>query len=314
MAKMAGFLLAAAGWLLLTSAAPPGSDPAGASQAVAPPPAKAQPAVPPPPPPPPTVQQSLQNGVTIVISKASQRMYVFRDGALWRSSPVSTGRRGHATPAGVFPILQKKVFHRSNLYSGAPMPYMQRLTWTGIAIHAGRLPGYPASHGCIRVPREFARALYGVTRASNTAVLIANDPLGTEHAAFALASSTVLPGDREVRLAQASQPVVAPRSALAPPKIVAAKVLTDTAPVQQALFAGGKSQTIQLAAAKTPAEAAQLWQQLVMARPELGRMQYAIIPAVVGSGQVYRLRASAPQAHALCGALKRSGIACFNVA
>src|SRR3546814_17551293 len=76
---------------------------------------------------------------------------------------VSTGMKGHRTTTGEFPVLQKRQWHRSNLYSNAPMPFMQRLTWDGIALHAGKNPGYPASHGCIRLPREFAEHLFGVT-------------------------------------------------------------------------------------------------------------------------------------------------------
>jgi lipoprotein-anchoring transpeptidase ErfK/SrfK len=100
-------------------------------------PAIAEPVEPPPPPPPlpPTPEEARQDGVLIVVSLASQRMYVFRDGALWDSSKVSTGKRGNETPVGTFPILQKKVHHRSNLYNDAPMPYMQRLTWGGVALH-----------------------------------------------------------------------------------------------------------------------------------------------------------------------------------
>ena len=139
----------------------------------------------PEPPKPPTVAEALERGVVIVISKRSQQMHVFKDGALWGSSRVSTGKRGHSTPAGVFPILQKKVFHRSNLYSNAPMPYMQRLTWGGVAMHAGHVPGYPASHGCIRLPARFARSLYALTRASSTLVVVANDRLGSHGEALA---------------------------------------------------------------------------------------------------------------------------------
>jgi hypothetical protein len=102
--------------------------------------------------------------VSVLVSIPAQMAYVYRDGVLIAASTVSTGKRGKETPAGEFTILQKKVFHRSNLYSNAPMPFMQRLTWTGIALHAGALPGYPASHGCIRFPREFAQRLYGVTQ------------------------------------------------------------------------------------------------------------------------------------------------------
>ncbi|HEY0624764.1 L,D-transpeptidase family protein [Sphingomonas sp.] len=101
--------------------------------------------------------------ISILISLPGQIAYVYRDGVLIAASTVSTGKRGKSTPAGEFTILQKREFHRSNLYSNAPMPFMQRLTWTGIALHAGVLPGYPASHGCIRFPREFARRLFAIT-------------------------------------------------------------------------------------------------------------------------------------------------------
>ena len=117
--------------------------------------------------------------VTIVISLTTQRAYVYRNGVPIGVSTVSTGAPGRETPTGVFVILQKAVFHRSNRYSNAPMPYMQRLTWTGIAMHAGNLPGYPASHGCIRLPREFARLLFGITSRGLT-VVITNEALAPE--------------------------------------------------------------------------------------------------------------------------------------
>lgn len=101
--------------------------------------------------------------IAIVISLRAQRAYVYRDGALIGVSTVSTGRPGKETPTGDFTILEKQLFHRSNLYSDAPMPYMQRLTWSGIALHAGDLPGYRASHGCIRLPPAFARQLFQLT-------------------------------------------------------------------------------------------------------------------------------------------------------
>jgi hypothetical protein len=101
--------------------------------------------------------------VRVVISLPQQRAYVFDRGALFATSAVSTGRPGHETPVGTFRILEKQVRHRSNLYSDAPMPFMERLTMSGIALHAGHLPGYPASHGCIRFPWAFARKLFGIT-------------------------------------------------------------------------------------------------------------------------------------------------------
>jgi hypothetical protein len=101
--------------------------------------------------------------LSITISIADQRLYVYRGTRLIGLSTASTGTADHRTPTGDFTILQKNMWHRSNLYSNAPMPYMQRLTWSGIAIHAGVLPGYPASHGCIRVPTAFARRLFAIT-------------------------------------------------------------------------------------------------------------------------------------------------------
>lgn len=114
--------------------------------------------------------------VSIVVSIPDQKAYVYRGGNLVGASTVSTGSDGHETPVGAFTILQKKVFHRSNLYSAAPMPYMQRLTWDGIALHAGHLPGYPASHGCIRFPAAFARQLYALTEIGGD-VMVTDEPV-----------------------------------------------------------------------------------------------------------------------------------------
>ncbi len=102
--------------------------------------------------------------VRLTVSLSLQRLYVWRGERLIGAASVSTGARGHSTPRGVFTILQKAAFHRSNIYSGAPMPYMQRLTWDGIALHAGHNPGHPASHGCIRLPYGFSRDLFRLTR------------------------------------------------------------------------------------------------------------------------------------------------------
>ncbi|NVK34762.1 MAG: L,D-transpeptidase family protein [Rhodobacteraceae bacterium] len=99
----------------------------------------------------------------MIVSIKQQKIDVYRGTQLLQSSPISTGKRGHSTPTGVFSILEKRKRHFSNLYNSAPMPYMQRLTWSGIALHQGRLPGYPASHGCIRMPMSFAKELYGLT-------------------------------------------------------------------------------------------------------------------------------------------------------
>jgi hypothetical protein len=109
--------------------------------------------------------------LVMVISLDEQLAYVYRNGLRIGVSTVSTGKKGRETPTGVFTILQKQVEHYSTLYDSAPMPYMQRLTWDGVALHAGHLPGYPASHGCVRMPYEFARLLYDVTNFGMTVVV-----------------------------------------------------------------------------------------------------------------------------------------------
>ena len=109
--------------------------------------------------------------VLLVVNRATQRAVIYRNGIPIGISTVSTGRPGYPTPTGVFTILQKRVEHYSSIYDNAPMPYMQRLTWGGVALHAGNLPGYPASHGCIRLPRAFAELLYGVTHLGMTVVI-----------------------------------------------------------------------------------------------------------------------------------------------
>lgn len=111
----------------------------------------------------------------LIVNLKSQRAVLYRNGIPIAASSVSTGRPGYSTPTGVFTILQKHVEHYSSTYDNAPMPYMQRLTWRGIALHAGKLPGYPASHGCIRLPHAFAKLLYGVTRTGMT-VVISDEP------------------------------------------------------------------------------------------------------------------------------------------
>jgi lipoprotein-anchoring transpeptidase ErfK/SrfK len=101
-----------------------------------------------------------------------QRIYVFDGNTLVGFSTISSGKKGHATPTGAFTILQKNIDHKSNIYENAPMPYMQRLTWDGIALHAGKIPGYPASHGCIRLPMAFAKALFGVTKMDQSVLIL----------------------------------------------------------------------------------------------------------------------------------------------
>jgi lipoprotein-anchoring transpeptidase ErfK/SrfK len=105
-----------------------------------------------------------QGPLIIAISIEKQTLKIYDANGFFAQTPISTGMRGHPTPMGVFSVIQKHKFHRSNIYSGAPMPYMQRITWSGVAMHAGVLPGYPASHGCIRMPMAFAVKMWNWTK------------------------------------------------------------------------------------------------------------------------------------------------------
>src|SRR6478736_641817 len=107
----------------------------------------------------------------VAVNLDEQMAYVYRNGVRIGRSTVSSGKDGYDTPTGVFTILQKKQEHYSKKYNNAPMPNMQRLTWDGIALHAGNLPGYPASHGCIRLPMEFSKLLFGVSSTGVTVVI-----------------------------------------------------------------------------------------------------------------------------------------------
>jgi L,D-transpeptidase catalytic domain len=115
-----------------------------------------------------------------VIALKKQQVSVYSPKGLYSQSPVSTGQPGHPTPTGIFTILSKELYHESNIYSGAPMPFMQRITYTGVAMHEGILPGYPASHGCIRMPREFARRMYGITAGNERVVITQQDIVPVE--------------------------------------------------------------------------------------------------------------------------------------
>src|SRR5271169_6626777 len=113
--------------------------------------------------------------VVILVSLPHQIVHVYRNGLAIAASTCSSGARGHRTPTGVFTILQKHKEHYSSTYNNAPMPNMQRLTWRGIALHAGHLPGYPASHGCIRLPVRFSELLYSVTQHGTPVIIADND-------------------------------------------------------------------------------------------------------------------------------------------
>ena len=130
-------------------------------------------------------ERAREGEVEIVVSLPLQRAYVYRGGTLIGVSSVSSGKAGHETPVGSFEILQKRQKHFSNLYNNAPMPFMQRLTWDGIALHAGDIPGHPASHGCVRLPLAFARHLFEATRLGASVHIIDLSPSAVEALAMA---------------------------------------------------------------------------------------------------------------------------------
>src|SRR5436190_6119123 len=145
-------------------------------------------------------ERAPEGPLLIVASITEQIAYVYRNGIRIARSSVSTGRPGHRAPTGVFTILEKEVHHTSSIYKGAEMPYMERVTWGGIALHAGDLPGYPDSHGCVRLPLEFSQLLFGVTMKGATVIM------ADGHSAPA---RTVHPGLFFAQSGQESEPIAA---------------------------------------------------------------------------------------------------------
>lgn len=127
---------------------------------------------------------TIEGPLQIIVSRDQQTLKVYDGDRVVASSNVSSGKEGHATPTGIFSILEKKRMHHSNLYDDAPMPFMQRLTWSGIALHSSNhVPAYPASHGCVRMPDDFARTLYRLTRRGGHVLITGADavPHRVEH-------------------------------------------------------------------------------------------------------------------------------------
>lgn len=137
--------------------------------------------------------------VEVVVSIPQQRAYIYRANTLIGVTTVSTGMAGHRTPTGRYPIMEKRRTHFSNLYNNAPMPFMQRLTMGGIALHAGQIPGYPASHGCVRLPYEMARNIFGVTQVRSVVHIIADSPTAATALQVARGERPAMPMEEPVR-------------------------------------------------------------------------------------------------------------------
>jgi lipoprotein-anchoring transpeptidase ErfK/SrfK len=169
--------------------------------------------------------------LVISVSIGSQRVKVYDANGLFAEAPVSTGMPGHPTPQGVFSVIEKDRYHHSNIYSGAPMPFMQRITWGGVALHAGVLPGYPASHGCIRMPSDFATKMWGWTKMGARVFVTPSDlpaPAAFSHpflAAYKVAPQPVAtepPADLDAK--------VGPKADLGAPEIKSIETKLDLRP------------------------------------------------------------------------------------
>lgn len=162
--------------------------------------------------------------VSIIVSLGDQHASIYDANGFVTRTRVSTGQAGHRTPTGVFSIIGKSRWHRSNIYSGAPMPYMQRITWSGVALHAGVVPGYPASHGCIRLPAGFAPQLFGMTRMGARVVVSPSDvqPVEFSHPLLPTPKMQEVRVPQETATQTAQQPSVELASAEASPDKTAA--------------------------------------------------------------------------------------------
>lgn len=173
--------------------------------------------------------------LAIVVSRDKQNLVVYRGSEVIATSNVSTGKPGHATPTGIFTILEKRVYHESNLYESAPMPFMQRITWSGVALHESKhVPRRPASHGCVRLPSGFAKTLYGMTE-PGVPVVIADEPLipaGVFHPNLFRPSNPATNGtllsDASLRLQPVSDFLTPTEVALNEPSIANAPAATPT--------------------------------------------------------------------------------------
>jgi hypothetical protein len=140
--------------------------------------------------------------IMAIVSLRNQRITVYDANGWILRAPVSSGQKGRETPAGIFSVIEKQAEHYSNLYDDAYMPHMQRITWSGIALHGGPLPGYPASHGCIRMPYDFAARLFDATRLGMRVIVAPTDVAPVQIADPALFSSK--PGTAAVAAAVAA--------------------------------------------------------------------------------------------------------------
>jgi hypothetical protein len=133
-----------------------------------------------------SVERPQDEPIMAIVSLRKQRITIYDANGWILQAPVSSGQKGRETPAGIFSVIQKEAEHYSNLYDDAFMPHMQRLTWSGIALHGGIVPAHPASHGCIRMPYDFAERLFEITRVGMRVIVSPGDvaPVAIAHPAL----------------------------------------------------------------------------------------------------------------------------------
>jgi hypothetical protein len=217
--------------------------------------------------------------VMAIVSLSDQRISLYDVDGKVQESPVSSGSTGYETPAGIFSIVQKKEDHRSNLYDDGEMPFMQRLTWTGIALHAGNLPGHPASHGCVRLPMSFAQRLYDMTELGMRVLIVRDDMAPSAIAHPALFKGKPVP--RELALAAPRSGRVAALAAdgdVVPGSPRHLQVLQSIATAKAAEVepATRRQRETRAAAARAATEAAGATRALKAAEAEVGRAEAAL--------------------------------------
>ncbi len=216
-----------------------------------------------------------------VIALAQQRVSIYGASGKMMEAPVSTGVTGRETPAGIYSILEKEEDHHSNLYDDASMPYMERLTWTGIAMHAGHLPGYPASHGCTRLSWGFAEELYRVTKPGMRVVIVREDITPAEIEQPEMFNSRFLAGDVSPFETNATG---SPSEAETRARLQAIK----EAKLANAEAAKKRELEAQSNAAKKAAEAASAARLAETAAAALARMEAALNPGDGAQDTVYK--------------------------
>jgi len=258
-----------------------------------------------------------------IVSLSDQRVSIYDgDGRRILQSPVSTGQTGLETPTGIFSVVQKKEVHQSNVYEDGNMPFMQRITWTGIALHAGVLPGQPASHGCVRMPHAFAQSLFGLTDVGLRVIILRDDiaPAEIEHPALfrpdpgrlelALAAPPVSDRPPPVRLGIAAPPTdvtVAPGS----PRYLQLLKSTADARSAQATAATKKASEARQLAQRKATEAAPAVKALRTAEANAGKADELLRGAerTLETARTKAAGQSAPETDGAEGAVKAADLA-----